>query len=358
MEGAKPNLDLHTQILRDAFNTSPIGIAVENFDGQPLFANPALCSMLGFSEEELRNKHCVDFSPPEDAERDWALFQQLRTGSIDHYQIEKRYLRRDGSLVWGGLSISVMRSLPSPMVIAMVEDITAKKTAEVALSRASQKLIQAQEQERSRLARELHDNINQRLALLAVRLEGLKHDLPMSGDQLERHIGETSEQLADIGKEIQGLSHRLHSPKLELLGLAAAVSAFCKEFSNRQNVEIDFQSENIPRNVPADASLCLYRVLQEALQNAAKHSGSRQFQVSLEVEANEIELTVRDSGLGFDPNEAIKGEGLGLTSMKERMKLVDGELSIHSDVKRGTTVQARVPLSSNQEHSRSTESAE
>lgn len=346
MKGPAATLGLDTLILREAFNTSPIGIAVENFDGQPLFVNPALCSILDFSEEELRNKHCMDFSPPEDAERDWALFQQLRTGSIDHYQLEKRYLRRDGSLVWGNLSISLLRRLPSPMVLAMMEDITAKKTAEEELSRARQKLIQAQEQERSRLARELHDNINQRLALLAVRLEGLKRDLPISGDQLERHIGEASEQLADIGKEIQGLSHRLHSPKLELLGLAAAVSVFCKEFSNRQNVEIDFQSENIPRNVPADTSLCLYRVLQEALQNAAKHSGSRQFQVSLGSGAGGIELTVRDSGLGFDPNKAIKGEGLGLTSMKERMKLVRGELSIHSEVKGGTTVQARVPLGS------------
>lgn len=346
MEGVKPTLTLDTLIFRDAFSTSPIGIAVENFDGQPLFVNPALCSMLGFSEEELRNKHCVDFSPPEDAEKDWALFQQLRAGSIDHYQLEKRYFRRDGSLVWGNLSISLLRSLPSPIVLAMMEDITAKKTAEEALSRVSQKLIQAQEQERSRIARELHDNINQRLAMLAVKLEGLKRDLPMPPDQLERHIEETSEQLADVGKEIQALSHRLHSPRLELLGLAAAASSFCKEFSNRQNVEIDFQSQNMPSYLPAEASLCLYRVLQEALQNAAKHSGSRQFQVLLKGGTNEIELTVRDLGIGFDPKEAIKGGGLGLTSMKERIKLVDGELSIHSGEKGGTTIQARVPFGS------------
>jgi PAS domain S-box-containing protein len=119
-----------TQLFRDVFNASPIGIAVENFDGQPLFINPAFCSFLGFSEEELRQKHCVDFSPPEDAQKDWALFQQLKAGSIDNYQLEKRYFRRDGSLVWGHLSISVLNSHPSPLVIAMVVDITAKKTAE------------------------------------------------------------------------------------------------------------------------------------------------------------------------------------------------------------------------------------
>src|SRR6201997_3605211 len=121
-----------TQLFRDVFNASPIGIAVENLEGQPLFVNPAFCSMLGFSEEELRNKHCVDFSPPEDAEKDWALFQQLKAGSIDHYQLEKRYFRKDGSLVWGRLSISLLNSHPSPLVIAMVEDITDKKRAEEA----------------------------------------------------------------------------------------------------------------------------------------------------------------------------------------------------------------------------------
>jgi signal transduction histidine kinase len=110
-------------------------------------------------------------------------------------------------------------------------------------------------------------------------------------------------------------------------------------------VEIDFRSENIPQGLPREISLSLFRVLQEALQNAIKHSGSRQFQVSLRRGASEIELTVRDSGIGFETDEAIKGRGLGLTSMQERLKLVDGELSIDSKPQRGTTIQARVPLS-------------
>src|SRR5215467_8176841 len=123
---------LDKRLFHDIFNTSPIGIVVENLDGQPLFINPAFCAMLGFTEEELRNKHCVDFSPPEDAERDWALFQKLRAGVIDRYQIEKRYFRRDGSLVWGSLSLSLLDARPSQLVIAMVEDITDKKKAEEA----------------------------------------------------------------------------------------------------------------------------------------------------------------------------------------------------------------------------------
>jgi len=98
----------------EVFKASPIGIAIEDIEGRPLFANPALCSMLGFSEEEMRNKHCVEFSPPEDAEKDWALFQQLRAGAIDQYHLDKQFVRRDGSLVWGSLRISLLRNGGSP----------------------------------------------------------------------------------------------------------------------------------------------------------------------------------------------------------------------------------------------------
>src|SRR5580704_15581673 len=128
-----------TQLFHDVFYASPIGIAVENLEGQPLFVNPSFCSFLGFSEEELRNKHCVDFSPREDAEKDWALFQQLRAGAIDHYQLEKRYFRRDGSLLWGRLSISLLNGRPSPLVVAMVDDITDKRTAEEALRNSEER---------------------------------------------------------------------------------------------------------------------------------------------------------------------------------------------------------------------------
>src|SRR4051812_47668022 len=118
-----------TAQLRGMFHASPIGIVVENLDGQPLYANPAFCKFLGFSEEELRNKHCVDFSPAEDAEKDWTLFQQLRAGLRDHYQLEKRYFQRDGSLIWGNLTVSLFNGGPSPLIIAMVQDIAEKKAA-------------------------------------------------------------------------------------------------------------------------------------------------------------------------------------------------------------------------------------
>jgi signal transduction histidine kinase len=212
-------------------------------------------------------------------------------------------------------------------VVGTTLDITERKLAKEALSRVGGRLIEAHEEERTRIARELHDDVGQRLVLLAWQLGSSKGDL--------------RKQVEDLANDV---SHQLHSPKLDYLGLAAAAAGFCGELSDRQRVEIEFHSENIPKELPKEISLCLFRVLQEALQNAIKHSGSQQFQVSLRSGASEIELTVRDSGIGFETDEAIKGPGLGITSMHERLKLVNGQLSIDSKPQRGTTIQARVPL--------------
>jgi signal transduction histidine kinase len=150
--------------------------------------------------------------------------------------------------------------------------------------------------------------------------------------------------VTELGIDIQALSHRLHSSKLEYLGIAPAASSFCKELSEKQGVKIDFHSEGLPKDLPQETALCLFRVLQEALQNAVKHSGSHQFEVSLLGVLDNIQLIVRDSGIGFNPEGAINGHGLGLISMKERLKLVDGELSIDSLPQIGTTILACVPL--------------
>jgi PAS domain S-box-containing protein len=352
-KGKSQTVGADDQLFYDAFKANPIGIAVEDLEGRPLFANPALCSMLGFSEEEMRSKHCVEFSPPEDAERDWILFEQLRQGLIDAYHLEKRFFRKDGTLLWGRLSISLVKTPDgsAPLVVATMVNITDKKAAEEKLQQSETSLrtltghlIQAQEEERARFARELHDDVSQRLALLAVNLDRLVQGLPASAAEIRHEVGRVKKEVEELGQDIQALSHRLHSSKLELTGLARAAASFCRELADHQKVEIDFRSENVPEDLSKEISLCLFRVLQEALQNATRHSGSRQFQVSLGTESNEIHLTVRDSGHGFDPEKAMKGQGLGLTSMKERLRLVNGELSIDSQPQAGASIYARVPL--------------
>jgi len=336
------------QLFQYLFEQASLGIAVEDLEGTLLLANPALCSMLGYREDELCGMSCSQFANPEDSEDDWALFQQLRAGVIDKYSLEKRYVSKHRGQIWGHLNVSLLRNGDGefPLVFALVEDITEHKRSEEALSSMSLKLIEAHEQERNRIGRELHDDIAQRLALVAVQLDQVQQDIPDSRSELGRRIGDLRNQATDIAKDVQLLSHELHSSKLEYLGIVEAAKNFCREFGERQRVEIDFQSHDMPAALPTDLSLPLFRVLQEALRNAAKHSGVKSFEVKLWGSAEDIQLTISDLGIGFDSEATTKGPGLGLTSMQERLRLVGGEFSINSQPRLGTTIHARVHLNS------------
>jgi signal transduction histidine kinase len=203
-------------------------------------------------------------------------------------------------------------------------------------------LIEAQERERIRISRELHDDIGQRLAMSAIELQQLQEN-PF---EARERIAELQKQTAEIAADIQSLSHELHSSKLQYLGLAAATKGFCQEFATQQKVEIDFRTDDLPTAFPPDLSLCFFRVLQEALRNAAKHSGVRHFEVRLWGASSEIHLTVNDSGVGFDTETAKASRGLGLISMEERLKMLNGTFSIESRPEHGTTIHACVPFSS------------
>jgi signal transduction histidine kinase len=163
--------------------------------------------------------------------------------------------------------------------------------------------------------------------------------------EVQDGIDKAIQQAFDLNSEVRTLSHRLHSPSLDYVGLAAAASGYCSELAEQYKVKIDFHSKDIPGNLTREVALCLFRVLQEALQNAIKHSGSRHFRVSLRTGNAEIALFVRDTGTGFEPAQVFKGRGIGLSTMKERLKLVNGTVSINSGLGRGTRVHARVPLS-------------
>jgi PAS domain S-box-containing protein len=261
-------------------------------------------------------------------------------------QLAYRVLRPDSSLIW--LEETAHSFLDDQgnvvRIIGMVADITERKRAEAELSSVAKRLIDAQEQERTRIARELHDDINQQIALIAVRLGQLKHDHPnLATVAVLSRIEDLRKGLFDVGVDIQAVSHRLHSSKLEYLGFVVAAKSFCKEFSEQQKIEIVFTQSNIPPTLPPDISLCLFRVLQEALQNAAKHSGTQRIEVGLCGLPGEVELTIRDGGRGFDPQTVISGRGLGLTSMRERVGLVKGTISISSTPTSGTEIKLRVP---------------
>ena len=264
----------------------------------------------------------------------------------EEFRMEYRLRRHDGEYRWL-LDIGVPRFDQERSFVGYIGtcvDFTDRKQAEEVLANVRRRMIEAQEQERTRIARELHDDVGQRLALFSINLTQL-HQGPKNSPEFRRRAEGLRNQISDIATDIQALSHRLHSSKLEYLGLATAMRGFCQEFGEQQKVEIDFEAHDLPSTLSPDISLCLFRVLQEALHNSAKYSGVRRFEVRSWGTPNEVHLTVSDSGSGFDIDTAKAGRGLGLISMDERLKILNGTLSIHSQLKRGTTVHAFVPLS-------------
>ena len=332
---------------RSVFRDAGVGMVIVSPEGRFLATNGTFCDCLGYTEEELVARTVESVTFPED----WPAFsQKLREALTDErgFQwFQKRCLHKSGRIVYTESSASLIRNRNGEpqYFVGEVLDITERKLAEAALGNVSRKLIEAQEQERTRIGRELHDDIGQRLAMVAVRLQQV-HEDSLVLPEVRNRMGDLKKEISEIANDIQSLSHELHSAKLQYLGLAAAMRSFCKDFGEQQKVEIDFQSHDLPSPLSPDISLGLFRVLQEALHNSAKHSGVLHFEVRLWGTSDAIHLTVKDSGLGFDREVAKESRGLGLISMEERLKLVNGTLSIDSQPQHGTTIHARVPVNS------------
>jgi PAS domain S-box-containing protein len=263
------------------------------------------------------------------------------------FRMEYRLRASDGEYRWL-LDIGVPRFNSDNSFAGYIGsciDVTERKLADEVLYSISSRLIEAQEQERTRIARELHDDFSQRMALLSIELDLLKKDIPgLNGDVLNR-VDRLREQTREMGSDIQALSHELHSSALDHLGIVVAMRGFCHEFGEKQKFEIEFHNEDLPSPVSPDVALCLYRVLQEALHNAAKHSRASQVNVHFLGMSGEFRLTVSDDGVGFDVDSVNKGRGLGLISMRERAKLVNGTFSIFSKLNHGTEINVRIPAS-------------
>ena len=205
-------------------------------------------------------------------------------------------------------------------------------------------LITAQEKERSRLASEIHDDFSQRLALLALGLENAEDAIGASPEEAVRQVHELLNSASEIGADLHTFSHRLHSSTLERLGLVPGVSALCKEFAIQNGVAVEFVAHDIPHAVHRDASLCVFRIVQEGLRNLKKHSGATKAQVQLRTVGDRIVVTVRDEGSGFDLRDLENKEGIGMRSMEERAHSLGGRFKVHSEPGKGTRIEASVPL--------------
>jgi PAS domain S-box-containing protein len=309
-------------------------------DGIIVSWNAGAQQSYGYTEAEAVGKPIAILVPLELREEENKILERLRAGErIEHYETLR--ITKAGRRINISLSLSPIKDSTGTTlgICGISRDITQRKLAEQALADMTRKLIEAQEQERARIGRELHDDINQRLAMLAVELEQLQDD----PSEVQSRVQELRRQTTQISNDVQALSHDLHASKLEYLGVAAGMNSWCKEFGERQNLEIDCRSD-VRSTLPNEIGLCLFRVLQEALHNAAKHSGVKRIKVQLHEESGEIHLNVKDLGKGFDIEAARQGRGLGLTSMQERVRLVNGTIEIQSKPMGGTTIHVRVPL--------------
>jgi PAS domain S-box-containing protein len=334
---------------RRVANTAPVMIWMSDGETQITYLNQTWLDYTGCPLDPALGHRWIEILHPDEVERCRDVYEKALEQRAP-FQVEHRLRRHDGEYRWV-VTVGVPRyDMDGSFVgyIGTAVDITERKLAEEALSTVSQKLIEAHEEESTRIARELHDDINQRLAVMSVRLGYLKQSPSASAADFKQEIGEVRQQIADLVSDIQALSHGLHPPKLKLLGLEAAAAGFCEELSNRHGITIDVHFENIPHALPPEISLCLYRVLQEALQNVVKHSVSGHAHVSLNGQINTINLTVKDSGAGFNPHEAMRGPGLGLTSMRERLKGVGTAFHPLAERVRHDDSRRRASLSANE----------
>ena len=341
---AEIELGRSEQKFSKAFRRSPLAISiVRASDNHYIDVNEAFEIQTGWKRKEVIGRSPSEIDLWVDSDQRNTFMNQLSAkGSVR--ELEVRIRRKDGEVRTTLGAAELIHVHGEPCALSVIADITERKQAEEAMNGFSRRLIEAQEAERTRIARELHDDINQRLAMLAVGLKMARQELSASDSKTSHRLEDACARVFDLESDIQALSHRLHSSKLEYLGLEAAAFSFCKEMSQLQSVGIDFRCDGVPEDLSSGVSLCLFRVLQEALHNAAKYSGINEFDVTLTGVSDAIELRVHDSGAGFDPKQTSNGRGLGLTSMKERLRMVSGELSIDSMPGQGTTVIARVPI--------------
>jgi len=325
-------------------NTAPVMIWTAGTDRKFSYVNKTWLDFTGRPLETELGDGWVEAVHPDDSNLCLQIYKEA-FNRRESFEMHYRVRRKDGEYRWV-LDNGVPRFDQNGTFAGYIGsciDITERKLAEESLATIGRRLIEAHETERTWIGRELHDDINQRLALLAIELDRWNQKASTSDEVIEL-VRHTQERIRELGQDVQGLSHRLHSSKLDYLGLASAAKSFCKELSEKNKVEIVFEQAGIPRSLSKEVSLCLFRVLQEGLQNAVKHSGVRSFTVDLQGTEESIDLTVADTGNGFEEQDAFTRHGLGLISMRERLLLVHGELSVKSQPGAGTTIRARVPL--------------
>lgn len=354
--------------LRLATTYGELGVWDWQIDTGRLIWSKELWAMFGWAKQDgdLTLKKFLEAIIPEDRDRtEEALNAAAKKG--EDYDVQFRICLPDGSVRWiaahGRTQYGPARE-PVRM-LGVAQDVTDRKQAEHQLERAyavlaqeleerarkekeiqglSARLMSAQEEERSRLARELHDDLSQQIAAVSVAASNLKTEIPAEFADARSQSERIRERLADLGQGVRRMSHELHPAILQYSGLDTALRAYCSEFAALAKIQVNFRSDGSFRDMPSEVALCAYRITQEALQNVAKHARTDKAEVTITHSGRMLKLIISDNGIGMDPNTAGGDGGLGLTSIRERARLVNGRVDIQSRPGAGTTVTLRVPV--------------
>jgi PAS domain S-box-containing protein len=340
---------------RAVFENAAIGIALVDTHGHPMDSNPAFQKMLGYNKSELAQMVFTEYTHPADAQSDWYQFTELVEGRRDHYQLDKRLCRKDGEVVWGQLTASLVRDQNGEpqYAIGMVEDITTRKRAVEALRELSGRLLRLQDQERRRIARELHDSTAQRLAAVAMNLNGVMKSTENLSPRARTCLSKSLELVEECSRETRTLAYLLHPPLLDEVGLGSALRWFVDGYTQRTRIHVDLEMPIQLARLPEDIELALYRVIQEGLTNIHLHSGSKKAHIHLNCREGQALLTVADEGRGLPPGLLERGGrggaklGVGISGMRERIRQLGGKFEIDTGSK-GTTLRAIVPFGEHQ----------
>jgi PAS domain S-box-containing protein len=331
--------------LRAILESAVEGIITFNERGAIESVNAAAEQLFGYSAAEMVGQNVAMLMPaPLREEHDQYVVNRLRAAEPKIIGIGREISgrRKDGSEFPVDLAVSEIQLLGRRIFTGFVRDISTRKQAEQTAREFGGRLLRAQEAERARLARELHDDITQRLARLAIdagRVESVRDEAGRS--QMMREV---RDGLVNLSEDVHSLSYKLHPSLLEDLGLADALKAECERFARQESIVVEAKLERVPAAIPVDAGLCLFRVTQEALRNIARHAQASTATVSVRCLDGGLQLAVGDTGVGFDPAQHRLRPSLGLASMRERVRLAGGELDIESAPGQGTTIVAWVPL--------------
>ncbi|MGD8444573.1 MAG: PAS domain-containing sensor histidine kinase [Desulfobacterales bacterium] len=329
----------------------PSGIAGFDMKGRQIYVNQVFCEMVGWHEEELLGaQYPFKYWPPDDMENVAANFKLLLSGNVPSEGLEFPFRRKNGNRFWGlVLSASLTDSIGNKIGQLMsVADISAQKRAEKTMRALSSRLINAQETERKIVSQDLHDSIGGKLTGIKYSLEKIISDLQKVPNSMETSLKDILIIVQSTIEETQRITKHLHPSILDDLGLFAAIRGICREFKEvYADIQVKSNFEMDEHEVPGSLKILIYRILQEALNNVAKHSEADTVNLNLKKNKQKIELYIEDNGKGFDLDEVLHSDsherGLGLQSIRERTELFGGSIDIKSKKGKGTTICANWP---------------